>query len=45
MCVLGLDSEYTVKYTPLPSGDPQALPSGTPSDGGGIFDRKSLLSS
>ena len=32
MSVLGLDSRYTVKYTPPPSG----VPSGTPS-GGGVY--------
>ena len=31
MSVLGLNSGYTVKYTPLPSGVPLALPLGTPS--------------
>ena len=36
MSVLGLDSGYTVKYTPSPSGAPRALPSGTPS-GGGVY--------
>ena len=30
MSILGLNSGYTVKYTPPPSG----VPSGTPSDGG-----------
>ena len=34
MSVLGLDSGYTVKYTPPPSGVPFASPSGTPSDRG-----------
>ena len=36
MSVLGLDSGYTVKYNPLPSEFPWALPSGTPS-GKGLY--------
>ena len=36
MSVLGLDSGYTVKYNPLPSGDPWPSPSGTPS-GKGLY--------
>ena len=28
MSILGLDSGYTVKYNPLPSGDPSGTPSG-----------------
>ena len=36
MSVLGLDSGYTVKYTPPPSAVPSALPSVTP-EGGGVY--------
>ena len=34
LSILGLDLEYTFKYTPLPSGNPWASPSGTSSDKG-----------
>ena len=36
LSVLGLNSGYTVKYTPSPSGVPSASPSGTPS-GEGVY--------
>ena len=36
LSVLGLNSGYTVKYTPSPAGVPSALPSGTPS-GQGVY--------
>ena len=34
MSVLGLDSGYTVKFTPPPSGVPSGFALGTPSAGG-----------
>ena len=45
MSVLGLDSGYTVKYTPSPSGVPQGFALGNSFSRRGIFDHISLLSS
>ena len=39
MSVLGLDSGYTVKYTPPPSGVPSGYPLGNSFRRRGIFDR------
>ena len=43
LSVLGLDSGYTVKYTPLPSGVPSGFALGNSFRQRGIFDRISLL--
>ena len=45
MSVLGLDSGYTVKNTPMPSGVPLGFALGNSFRQSGIFDRISLLSS
>ena len=45
LSVLGLDSGYTVKYTPLPSGVTLVLALGNSFRQRGIFTRISLLSS
>ena len=43
MSVLGLDSGYTVKYTPPPSGIPSAVALGSSFMQRVIFDRISLV--
>ena len=45
MSVLGLDSGYTVKYNPLPSGVPSGFALGNSFSQNVIFDRISLVSS